>query len=28
LSVLKFQQGLLPMPAEDLIEMLLAQVHS
>jgi beta-glucosidase len=27
LSVLKFQQGLLPMPAEDLIETLLAQVH-
>jgi beta-glucosidase len=27
LSVLKFQQGLLPMPAEDLIENLLAQVH-
>ena len=27
LSVLKFQQRLLPMPAEDLIEILLAQVH-
>ena len=27
LSVLMFQQGFLPMPAEDMLEGLLAQVH-